>query len=102
MLVDIDPDKRTATCVVCGDVGLKYKGISVYTGHPQWQCYFAHRKNKRPHSHLRKNYCERCGFIAESMCQLDGHHIDYNHTNNNSENIMTLCANCHRLEHSAD
>jgi 5-methylcytosine-specific restriction endonuclease McrA len=31
------------------------------------------------------------------MCQLDAHHVDGNHENNDPTNIQTLCANCHRL-----
>jgi len=46
----------------------------------------------------RKSFCEYCGFVAINICQLDIHHIDGNHFNNNPNNLMTLCANCHRLE----
>lgn len=31
------------------------------------------------------------------MCQIDVHHIDGNHVNNVDDNLMDLCANCHRL-----
>lgn len=44
--------------------------------------------------------CERCGFVPEHTCQLDVHHIDRNHSNDAPSNLQTLCANCHRLEHS--
>jgi len=43
--------------------------------------------------------CEQCGFVPENTRQLDVHHIDYNHKNNIPDNLRTLCANCHRLEH---
>lgn len=43
--------------------------------------------------------CERCGFVAVHPAQLDVHHKDLNHSNNEKENLETLCANCHRLEH---
>ena len=46
----------------------------------------------------RKNFCEKCGFIAEDKCQLDRDHIDGDHTNDDPSNHMTLCANCHRLK----
>lgn len=46
----------------------------------------------------RKNYCEKCNFIAEHICQLDIDHIDGNHNNNDESNLQTLCANCHRLK----
>jgi predicted HNH restriction endonuclease len=41
--------------------------------------------------------CERCGFIAVHSCQLDVHHIDGIHGNDDLKNLQTLCANCHRL-----
>jgi 5-methylcytosine-specific restriction endonuclease McrA len=43
--------------------------------------------------------CERCGFVAVDPLQLDVHHRDHNHHNNHPENLETVCANCHRLEH---
>jgi 5-methylcytosine-specific restriction endonuclease McrA len=42
--------------------------------------------------------CERCGFIPEHLAQLDVHHKDHNHNNNEPTNLQTLCANCHRLD----
>ncbi len=47
----------------------------------------------------KKDICERCAFIPEHRCQLDVHHINGNHRNNDPNNLITLCANCHRLEH---
>jgi hypothetical protein len=41
--------------------------------------------------------CERCGFIPEDECQIDVHHKDGDHRNNDMENFQALCANCHRL-----
>jgi len=43
--------------------------------------------------------CERCGFIAKIPAQIDCHHKDYNHDNNDADNIEYICSNCHRLEH---
>lgn len=43
-------------------------------------------------------FCVRCGFIPEDTCQLDVDHIDGNHNNNSTDNLQTLCANCHRLK----
>lgn len=54
---------------------------------------------KKPYSKFKKDTCEKCGFVPEDDCQLDVHHIDCNHSNNNPDNLKTLCANCHRLEH---
>lgn len=39
-----------------------------------------------------------CGFVAIHSVQLDVDHIDGNHANNDVSNLMTLCANCHRLK----
>jgi 5-methylcytosine-specific restriction endonuclease McrA len=42
--------------------------------------------------------CDACGFIPLHKCQLDVDHIDGDHSNNNPDNLQTLCANCHRLK----
>ena len=46
----------------------------------------------------KKTYCEECGFVATHPCQLDVDHADGNHNNNATFNLITLCANCHRLK----
>ena len=46
----------------------------------------------------KKAYCEECGFVAQHACQLDVDHVDGNRENAASENLRTLCANCHRLK----
>lgn len=40
--------------------------------------------------------CEDCGFVATVSAQLDVHHVDEDRTNNDPQNLQTLCANCHR------
>ncbi len=55
------------------------------------------RASKRPHVKHKGDHCEICGFIALNECQLDVHHLDNNHANNEESNLQTLCANCHRL-----
>ena len=37
--------------------------------------------------------CVICGFNIKSSLQL--HHIDFNHDNNDPDNHIILCANCH-------
>ena len=46
----------------------------------------------------KKSKCERCGFTPEHSCQLDVDHINGNCSDNDLDNLQTLCANCHRLK----
>jgi 5-methylcytosine-specific restriction endonuclease McrA len=39
--------------------------------------------------------CVRCG----STKDLQVHHKDWNHTNNDPSNLETICGECHRREH---
>lgn len=54
-------------------------------------------------SHLNKytrskgTICERCGFVAEDLCQLEVNHKNGDHSDDRPENLQTLCVNCHRL-----
>ena len=41
--------------------------------------------------------CERCGY--DNLFALVGHHSDRNRDNYSTDNLITLCANCHSLEH---
>lgn len=58
------------------------------------RCTSCKRKGRR----TKKDNCERCGFIPEDKCQLDVDHINMNPADNRSKNLITLCANCHRLK----
>jgi len=42
--------------------------------------------------------CKRCGY-DEFKSSVDIHHIDENRHNNNKENLMPLCKNCHQGLH---
>lgn len=53
---------------------------------------------RRRYRNSKKDYCEKCGFVAVHTCQLDVDHIDGNHDNDDLNNHQTLCANCHRLK----
>jgi len=44
---------------------------------------------------LRGRFCARCG----STENLHAHHLDHDITNNDPENILTLCKDCHELIH---
>lgn len=61
-------------------------------------CCSARGINKYPHRQHKKSQCEQCRFIPIHPCQLDVDHIDGNKNNNNINNYITLCANCHRLK----
>jgi 5-methylcytosine-specific restriction endonuclease McrA len=53
--------------------------------------------NLRRQIRSRDNYtCQKCGATQEELGRkLDVHHIDYDKTNNNSENLICLCNVCH-------
>lgn len=55
-------------------------------------------KKGRAYRYLKADSCACCGFVAAHKCQLDVDHIDGNHSNNELNNLQTLCANCHRLK----
>lgn len=41
--------------------------------------------------------CAMCGITEE--CVLEVHHIDENHENNDKDNLIILCSNCHSRVH---
>ena len=55
------------------------------------------QKNKEYTLH-KKGHCELCGFVPKHPVQLDVDHIDGDKKNADPSNLMTLCANCHRLK----
>ena len=89
------------TCSSCNEAPAAKHGISKL-GYQRYRsvCHWCH-KNKRPHLNYRshkKDTCEECGFVAKHRCQLDVDHLDGDHNNNSTKNLITLCANCHRLK----
>lgn len=51
---------------------------------------------------VKEDKCECCG-LSEWMGKhipLELHHIDFNHNNNNLNNLAILCANCHMQAHN--
>jgi hypothetical protein len=112
LLSGLDPQARTATCAHCGPVPVKRCGVRP-NGTVKWRCVIAARPHRRgggaESKRLRRRRyrklvgesCERCGFVAEDPCQLDVHHRDGDHGNDEPSNLVTLCANCHRLLHFA-
>ena len=88
------PRSIRGTCP-CGAL-VRSKGRSEH-GLQLWdrQCWKCKENGYRTH---KKDSCEMCGFVAIHAVQLDVDHIDGNHANNDVTNLMTLCANCHRLK----
>ena len=113
----LEPTTVQGICVECGERPQRKTGKHPVRG----QIYSAlcgrctHKRNpqkqpsKRPPDYWRgwrresyrlgkADHCAKCGFVAEDPCQLDVDHIDGNHTNDDLNNLQTLCANCHRLK----
>ena len=106
-------------CVICNKYKQQSKGTCKKTGKTKYtalckRCiliqkgidpaeYFRIQSRNRvkkefKYRSFKKSFCEECGFIAKVKYQLDVHHIDGNHKNNDPINLQTLCANCHRLK----
>lgn len=104
-LSGIDAVARTAICRKCGPVAIKKAGVKA-DGSARWRCKVAARQwrgtryKKRALRAMCGPVCERCGFVPEHARQMDVHHRDRDRLNNVPENLETLCANCHRLEHA--
>ena len=54
-----------------------------------------HGYSWRARKHIQKS-CEACGYTKS----LQAHHIDQDKTNNEAENIQTLCKHCHDFWHT--
>lgn len=95
ILSNIDPISRTADCANCGN-------IRIYWKTRVWRCKIGAKRtsSKRDYSYLafKKDSCEQCGFIPIIKEQLDVDHVDGDPSNSSQSNLMTLCANCHRLK----
>jgi hypothetical protein len=111
LLTDVDVERRRAVCCVCGPCGIRSGGYSPSTGRKTWRCrnkaraskkrdvaWLAARTAERAYRAAKADTCERCGFVPEHPCQLDVDHHDGDRLNSSSDNLVTLCANCHRLK----
>lgn len=101
-LSNIDTENRTANCLTCGDVLIRYRERNKNTGKITWRCanVVNRRQNARywPYRLFKGPSCEHCGFVPKHPAQLDVDHIDGDSTNHIQSNLQTLCANCHRLK----
>lgn len=52
------------------------------------------------YSKYRKDACEYCGATLDFVPRLVVHHRDGNATNNDPNNLITLCDSCHKKVHS--
>lgn len=96
-LTNKNPENKTADCAYCG-VGVR---IMLHNG--VWKCKVGKmtwNKKKRNWIYLahKKDHCEKCGFKPVIKEQLDVDHINGDPLNSELDNLMTLCANCHRLK----
>lgn len=53
------------------------------------------QRNKRAYNVKRDSECASCGYVPWELCELTIDHLDGDHQNNTSDNVITLCANCH-------
>ena len=99
-----EPSHERGLCIQClknlqKKVRYGYQALCSSCDRKRFDC---KKQEKRKYRKFVKEVCERCGFIPEHACQLDVHHIDGNHHNNDPGNLKTLCANCHRLIHAKE
>lgn len=65
------------------------------TTEQEWRSHPRFKNGKWSYRRFKKSACEECGSIDE----LHVHHKDHNRENNASENLVTLCHNCHWSHH---
>lgn len=89
--------KAGEMCEECGVAEKQYKGVST-AGNPLYRrtCQSCHIKYRRPWARHKGVVCELCGYEPFWRRALDVHHRNGEKSDNSPENLMTLCANCHR------
>lgn len=94
------------TCFHCNKIFMSYRRL----GRKYCSRACVNKTNKKiwkgKYTTIRKNMiargllneCQKCGYDTEKKI-LGVHHIDRNRNNNEMNNLMVLCPNCHSLEH---
>lgn len=85
-------------CKTCGVNPVVTNGYD-RNGEARWKdvCSSCHKaKYGRPWLKFRGEECESCGHRPLFNRVLNVHHRDGDKTNNDPDNLMTLCANCHQ------
>jgi len=111
-------NKGTGTYHKCSECGNDYYEMLSQTKlFCSRKCYLT--KLRRDGSHLKKesklhkgthivkkrilekrHFCDRCGFSDKRILEI--HHKDKNRKNNDEDNILLLCPNCHAILHYDD
>lgn len=104
-------NEQPKPCVTCGQImfrkryGSQLEGMGEFTKRKFCSLSCAntrgvltrHGYSWRARKHL-KHSCEACGWPRKPS--LQAHHVDQDITNNEPENIQTLCKTCHDFWHS--
>ena len=72
-----------------GELSFQWQGGKSFEIYPQ------EFKKIKKKIYERDNYQCQFPYCIEIHNKLNAHHIDYNKKNNNPENLITLCINCH-------
>lgn len=101
-LINKNTEELLGDCSICGpEVKIKRSSQFKPDGSAWWRCNNQYKQTKdlieRPYIAHKKDYCENteCTSTIIHSVQLSVDHIDGNHQNNDPENLMTLCLNCH-------
>jgi hypothetical protein len=99
------------TAPKCVEIGCDNYADNAGNGKYHKLCSYHHKSkynmNGYAHKNYRKDYCEnvdgRYGFVCTSTIvaprwQLEVDHIDGDRTNNDENNLQTLCSCCHRYK----
>jgi hypothetical protein len=97
VLNNVNWNTKQAECSVCGVTNIhNNRGNAVCSGLAR--AYNNTLRSGYNYSKHKKEFCEACGFIPLNLCQLAVDHIDNDRTNNDLENLQTLCHNCHSIK----